>query len=108
MGSVILQTATRYLSPLMIIVSLIIFYRGHNLPGGGFAGGLIAASAFILYYFAYGIETAAGKLRFDPLSYIAVGLLLVLGSGLLSLFTGDPFLTGKWLSFHILLLGKLH
>ena len=48
MNSLILSAATRFVSPLMLAYSLFILLRGHNEPGGGFIGGLIAATAFAL------------------------------------------------------------
>ncbi len=48
MHSTILTIANRYLGPILIALSLIALYRGHNYPGGGFIGGLIAASAILL------------------------------------------------------------
>ena len=59
MNSMIFQTAARWLMPFLFVFSIIVMYRGHNEPGGGFIGGLIAASGFVLYAFAYGVPDAA-------------------------------------------------
>ena len=64
MQSHILKIAARQLLWPFLIISLIILWRGHNQPGGGFIGGLVAASAFILYNVAYGLEEAKSKLRY--------------------------------------------
>jgi multisubunit Na+/H+ antiporter MnhB subunit len=50
--SVILTEADRWLFPVVLLVSIYITFRGHNAPGGGFIGGLIAGAAFIIRYLA--------------------------------------------------------
>jgi len=52
MTSLILRTATRYLFPIIMLFSVYVLLRGHNEPGGGFVGGLAAASAYTLYALA--------------------------------------------------------
>jgi multicomponent Na+:H+ antiporter subunit B len=96
MKSLILRTATRFLLPMMLLFSVFLLLRGHHLPGGGFVGGLVAASAFSLYAFAFDAREARLLLRVDPRSLIGAGLLLALASGALSLLTGKPFMTGLW------------
>jgi multicomponent Na+:H+ antiporter subunit B len=82
--------------------------RGHNLPGGGFVGGLVAASAFVLYALAAGVQRAREVLRVEPQTLLGGGLACAYGAGLLALALGEPFLTGLWLDLHIPLLGPLH
>lgn len=96
MTSLILRTATRYLLALLLLFSVFLLLRGHNHPGGGFAGGLVAAGAFALYSIAFDPGAARDLLRVDPRSLIGAGLLLALGSGLPALPAGQPFLTGQW------------
>lgn len=96
MTSLILQTAARYLLPLLLLFSLFIFWRGHNEPGGGFVGGLIAAAAFVLYAIAYDTGAARRILPVEPRVLIGLGLLLALVSGLIGMLSGQPFLTGQW------------
>lgn len=97
MRSIILTTATRYLLPLMLMFSLFILLRGHNDPGGGFIGGLVASAAFALYGFAFGIADTRKILRMDPLQLIGVGLLMVAISGIIApIFRNEPFLTAVW------------
>ena len=48
MNSLVLSTVTRLLAPLLLVFSIFVLLRGHNEPGGGFIGGLLAAIAFIL------------------------------------------------------------
>lgn len=108
MNSVLLSTATRYLVPLLLALSLILLYRGHNLPGGGFIGGLMAATSVILYAYARGWAEAEKRLPIDPLFLMASGLALAMLSGLPGVFIGDMYMKGLWLPpFKVFLLGKV-
>lgn len=108
MTSLILTTGTRYLLPLLLLFSFFMLVRGHNEPGGGFMGGLVAAAAFSLFAIAFNVTEARRLLRVDPHLLIAIGLLLALSSGFIApLFTGLPFLTGLWSEITIPAIGKL-
>jgi multicomponent K+:H+ antiporter subunit A len=89
----IMQTLTRLLFPLMLMVAAFIFIRGHNLPGGGFIAGLIAAVALIVQYLANGISWTGERLKFDMHWLIGLGLLFATVTGLVSMGLGYPFLT---------------
>lgn len=102
MKSVILSNAIRIMLPLLLIFSLFLLVRGHDQPGGGFTGGLVAAAAFSLLAIAEGIEKAEKTLRFSTSAIIAAGLLLALASGIIAVFWGAPFLTSYWLEFEFL------
>jgi len=108
MPSLILRTATVYLHPLLLVFSVFLLLRGHNEPGGGFVGGLIAATAFCLQVIAYDVRTARRILRLDPRVMIATGLLLAAVSGLYTMFTGAPFLTSSWWDIKLLGLATIH
>jgi multicomponent K+:H+ antiporter subunit A len=88
-----MRTLTRLLLPLMLMVAVYIFLRGHNLPGGGFIAGLIAAVALIVQYLANGIDWTKKRLRFEKDILISFGLLIATVTGLVSMFIGYPFLT---------------
>jgi len=110
MISVILQIATKIIAPVQLIFSIYLMLRGHNQPGGGFIGGLVAASAFALYAMAYDVSMAKRILRFSPQLISAVGLMLAVISGLLPLIFGLPLMTGLWdgsISMHFIGLGDL-
>lgn len=107
MNSFILKNSARIIVPFMLLFSLFLLFRGHNLPGGGFIGGLMAGATFILDAFAYDVLHSLKKLRFPPAKIMAVGLLLAVVSGLLGLILGDGFFKGYWLDFDIPLIPKL-
>lgn len=97
MQSLILTTATRLLVALLLVFSVYALLRGHNLPGGGFIGGLIGATGFILYVIATSVDEARSALRVDPANIAMLGVGVAALSGIMSAFLGEPFLTGQWL-----------
>ena len=96
MNSVILRAATRLLVTLMLLFSLFLLWRGHNLPGGGFIGGLFAASSFALYGIAFGPDKAREIVRVSPTTLCGAGLLAAVAAGFLGLFASKPFMAGVW------------
>ncbi len=96
MNTLIFRTFAPGLAALMVLFSVFVLLRGHNEPGGGFIGGLIAASAFAIYGIANGVEHVRSAIYFRPLTISAFGVLLAGLSGLPALFHGKPFLTGLW------------
>jgi multicomponent Na+:H+ antiporter subunit B len=106
MTSLIFSAATRLILPVMLLFSIFLLLRGHDDPGGGFVGGLMAAAAFALYALSHSVERARHALRIDTLRLIGIGLLLASGSGVLSLFIQKPFMTAIWTDVIIPVIGK--
>jgi multicomponent Na+:H+ antiporter subunit A len=96
--SPIFRTAARLLMPLLLLFAVFLLLRGHNQPGGGFVGGLVAAAAFALYAIAFGVRRARRALLVRPMTLLGTGLLLALVSGLPAVLRGRPFLTASWMS----------
>lgn len=96
MNSVIFETAARLLVALIFVFSLFMLLRGHNLPGGGFIGGLLGAVSFIVYSLARGPAEARKALHMAPEVIASLGLGIALLAGLFSFFMGDPMFTGQW------------
>ena len=96
MNSLIFSTISRLLVGLMLLFSLFLLWRGHNEPGGGFIGGLVAAAGLIVYGLAEGPELMRKLLRVDPRTLVLVGLLAAVLSGVLPLLQNSAFLTGLW------------
>src|SRR5690606_15235383 len=101
-NTLIFRTTAPYLCGLMLLFSVFVLLRGHNEPGGGFIGGLIAASALAVYGIACGVGPVRRALWFHPMAVSGSGLLLAALSGLLSYFYRVPFLTGLWWEVGIL------
>lgn len=107
MKSAILQTATRYLLPILLLFSFFLLLRGHYYPGGGFVGGLVASIAFVLHSFANGTENTMKILRYKPLSLIPMGLATSALSATVPLLFGFPPMTGLWLEEPIPFIGMI-
>ena len=97
MNTLIFRTVAPFLTALMLLFSVFVLLRGHNEPGGGFIGGLIAASGMAVYGIARGVSAVRRALFFHPLSIAGAGLLLSTMAGLLSIFFAVPFMTGLWI-----------
>jgi multicomponent Na+:H+ antiporter subunit B len=108
MSSLILSTATRFLLHLLLLFSVFILVRGHNEPGGGFIGGLIAAAAFALHVTASDVRRTRRTLRVNPRTLIPVGLLTALTSAIIALAFDRPFMAGLWLTLYIPWLEEVH
>lgn len=96
MKSLILSSAARSVAPMLLLFSVFVFLRGHNEPGGGFIGGLIAAAALGLWVLAEGTAPVRRRLRVPPIALMSLGLLVSLAAGIVGPLTGRGFLTGVW------------
>jgi multicomponent K+:H+ antiporter subunit A len=101
-----------WILPLALVVSLYIFLRGHNLPGGGFIAGLITALALIIQYIALGQDQAERLLRARSGRlyeiWIGAGLVIAGLTGLGAWFWGRPFLTSAHFYVSPPLIGEMH
>ncbi|MCU0853754.1 MAG: Na+/H+ antiporter subunit B [Rhodobacteraceae bacterium] len=97
MNSIILVAGTRLLVALFLVFSVFMLLRGHNEPGGGFIGGLIGATGFVIYAIACGTDAARRALRVPPERIAMAGLGIALFAGVAAVFDGDVFFTGQWL-----------
>lgn len=96
MNSLILTTGARLLTALFMVFSLYVLLRGHNAPGGGFIGGLIAACGLTIHAFAGGVTETRKALKTDPRNIAALGLVAALIAGLLPAFAGTEPFSGLW------------
>jgi multisubunit Na+/H+ antiporter MnhB subunit len=93
---VLVETVVQALYPVMLVGAAWLWYRGHNAPGGGFVGALMAVSATAAYALVFGVGAARSRIPLGPLGMSALGLALAAGSGLPALLSGSPFLTHPW------------
>jgi multicomponent Na+:H+ antiporter subunit B len=103
--TVIARTVVRATVPIILVTALALLFQGHNRPGGGFIGGVLAVTAAVLVYVIFGLEFLQSRLfglgtdseSHRPTEYyrwlFAGGLALAAGSGLVPLLYGFPFLT---------------
>lgn len=94
---VLLATIAKPLYWLVLLTSIVVLLRGHNAPGGGFIGGLLAASATVLWALAFSPGAAQARLPLaNPQNVAALGVLLAAGAGIPALLFGNAFLTHYW------------
>ena len=108
MSSLILETGTRAIFHSVLIFSLFLLFSGHNAPGGGFIGGLVAAGAFVLFYVAHGPDRLRRLVRVAPESLLGSGLGLAVLAGVGGLLLSGSFLQSVVLDLHLPVLGVLH
>ncbi|ETX27405.1 monovalent cation/H+ antiporter subunit A [Roseivivax isoporae] len=92
---------TRVAMPLILMVGVFIFLRGHNMPGGGFIAGLIVAVAVVMQYMASGYAWASERQRFPYHGIIGAGVLIAGLTGIGAWFTGHEFLTSSFTYIHL-------
>lgn len=105
--SILLEVVVRILFHSIIIVSLYVLFAGHNLPGGGFAGGLIAGMALVMRYVAGGRYELGAAAPTDAGRLLGVGMLLAVGTAVVPLFFGVDPLTSTWFDVEIPVLGHV-
>ncbi|WP_373388655.1 monovalent cation/H+ antiporter subunit A [Pseudomonas alcaligenes] len=102
----VLLTLSRLLLPLALLISVFIFLRGHNLPGGGFIAGLVTAVALALQYIASGVAWVEQRLPLNYQRMAGIGVLIATLTGLGSWVFGRPFLTSAFGHFELPLVGE--
>lgn len=97
----ILQYAEKPIRWLLIIISIVALLRGHNYPGGGFIGGLLAGLAIVFQSLAYDVETIRKKMKLSPQSFIGIGLAIAAISLLPSIIGGAELMQAYWVKLQI-------
>ncbi|BBI34284.1 Na(+)/H(+) antiporter subunit B [Cohnella abietis] len=92
-NDVILKSVTRVAAVIILTFSIYLFMNGHHHPGGGFIGGLSMASSIVLLYLSFGIDKIRENIRVDFKKLSAIGVLIAIGTGMVSVVFGKPFLT---------------
>jgi multicomponent K+:H+ antiporter subunit A len=97
----------QWMFPVTILLAAYIFLRGHDLPGGGFAAGIVMAIGFLLQYIGGGTRWVEDRLRILPVRWIGAGLLMAAFTGMGAWLFGMPFLTSYFQYTEIPLIGKV-
>ena len=105
--SVVLETAVRLIFHTVLVFSLYLLFAGHNQPGGGFVGGLVAGAAFVLRYVAGGRAALKAAVPVDPGIPVGGGLVLAAGTGMAAWLFGGQFLESGKISLDLPVLGLL-
>ena len=98
----------RFLLPIAALVSLFFLLRGHNLPGGGFVGGLIMATAIILQYMVGGVIWVESRQSIRPQYWIAFGLIAAGSAGMSAWWGMRPFLSALAFEVALPVVGHIH
>jgi multicomponent Na+:H+ antiporter subunit B len=107
MNSLILRSATRLISLLLVVFSVFVLIRGHNAPGGGFIGGLLTTTAMALHMLAFGVHETYRLMRINPRVLIGVGIAASMASGSFALMAGRPFMAAVWMTTPVPGIGKV-
>ncbi len=107
-----LRITASWILPVALVVSLYIFMRGHNLPGGGFIAGLVTSLALIIQYIAVGQDKTEQLLgaksgRLYEI-WIGIGLTIAGLTGVAAWFWSRPFLTSAHIYVSPPIIGEMH
>jgi multicomponent Na+:H+ antiporter subunit A len=105
--SVVLDTVVRLAFHTVLVFGVYLLFAGHNQPGGGFIGGLVTGSAFILRYVAGGRAELRSAVPVDPRLPLALGLLTATGTGIAAMLLGGQFLESGYRDLHVPVLGEV-
>jgi len=106
-NDMMIQTSMRLITLIVFAFSFYLFFAGHNSPGGGFIGGLMTASAILVLYLAFDRKKINKAIRFNFTTIIGVGLLLAVGTGMVSMLFDFPFITHFFGYFNFPVFGKV-
>lgn len=105
--SVILDATVRLVFDAALVLSVYLLFAGHNQPGGGFVGGLVAAAAIALRYIAGGLDETLAAVPVRPWLFPSVGLALAAGTALWPLIAGDAPLDQRAFEWTLPLFGDV-
>ena len=105
--SLILTSITRAMLPFALLMSVYLFLRGHNQPGGGFVAGLLTAIAIVLQYLGGGMEWTLQRVRRSPQPWVAWGVLIAVGTGVIGMVSGSVFLDVTFTHVHAPVIGDI-
>ena len=107
MTSIILETSARAVFHTVVVFSLYLLFAGHNAPGGGFIGGLVAAAALVLRFVAQGPDDVNRTARVAPETVLGLGALLTAGAAVFPWLGGDTFLEAGSVSLALGVIGTV-
>jgi multicomponent Na+:H+ antiporter subunit A len=105
--SILLEVVVRLIFHPVIIVSIYLLFAGHNLPGGGFAGGLVAGMALVARYLAGGRHELGAAAPIDAGKLLGAGLALAVGTALVPILFGQSALQSSFFEGEVWLFGHV-
>ena len=92
-SNIVLRAVAKFFIPFLMLFALYVQFHGDYGPGGGFQAGVIFAAGFILHALIYGLEETQKVAKPSTVEiYVALGVLLYAGTGVVSLLKGGTFL----------------
>lgn len=105
--SLILSCATRAVLGTVVAFSLFLLFAGHNDPGGGFIGGLVAGAALVLVYAGDGAGQVERLLPVRPETLLGLGLVLAVATAAAGVLAGGQVLESGYVAVHLPLFDKV-
>ncbi|WP_184830071.1 Na+/H+ antiporter subunit A [Jiangella mangrovi] len=106
--SILFEVVTRLAFHVVIVFSIYLLFVGHNAPGGGFAGGLVAGLALMVRYLAGGRHELDEAAPVDAGLVLGIGLFVATGTGLVPLLFGGDVLQSAVVDVEVPLIGHVH
>lgn len=107
-NDVVLKTVTKIVVFILLTFGFYVFLAGHNNPGGGFIGGLVFSSAFILMFLAFDVNEVLASLPIDFRKLMILGALVSAATAIVPMFFGKNFLYQSETTIHLPILNELH
>ena len=105
--SPLLAAGAQTMVPTLMLFSVYLLVVGHDVPGGGFAGGLIASSALLLVFLTFGRRGLRRAFPIDPETAMGFGLVLAIAAGVVGLVFGGTFLTYEYAAWTVPVIGDI-
>lgn len=106
--STILSVVSRLVLPTVVVFSVFLLSSGHNAPGGGFIGGLVAGAALVLLWATGGIAEVRAVLPVGPAALLGLGLLTAQGTAAAGWLLDGSLLESRIIDLHLPVFGELH
>jgi multicomponent Na+:H+ antiporter subunit A len=106
--SLIVDTSVHFVFHSVLVLSVYLLFAGHNQPGGGFAGGLVAGAAVGLRYIAGGIDAVRRATPVRAWTILGTGLIVAALTAAVPLLFGDPVLDSAKATWHLPVVGEVH
>jgi multicomponent Na+:H+ antiporter subunit B len=107
MRTLILASVIKILVPLFLGFAVYMFFRGHNMPGGGFIAGLVASIPYMVHAMAFGFKNTRDVYKIKPMFMAGIGLFIAALSGMFGILQGHPFMTSLWMPTALPIIGKI-
>jgi multicomponent Na+:H+ antiporter subunit B len=107
MRTLILASVIRILIPVFLVFAVYMFFRGHNMPGGGFIAGLVASIPYMVHTMAFGSNKTREEYKIKPMFMAGIGLFIAALSALFGILQGFPVMTALWMETELPIVGKI-